>query len=141
MNKDHASTLWRPESEPIAAAIDHVRLSYCYLDEGDVDAYCSLFTEQVVLREPGTQPVSGRDELARAARMRRAGKFVRHLIFDVFGLGRRVAAVGRVNHLRPPADHHEPDIDFIDVFSVADNGLLSGRTTLLFTPVPNPGLA
>ena len=141
MNRDHSSTLWRPESEPIAAAIDHVRLSYCYLDEGDVDAYCSLFTEQAVLRQPGTQPVSGRAELARAARMRRAGKFVRHLVFEVFGSGRRIAAVGRVNHLRPSANDREPDMDFVDMFSVADNGLLSGRTTLLFTPVAYPGLA
>ena len=131
--------LWRPESEPIAAAIDHVRLSYCYLDDGDIDAYCSLFTEQVVLLQPGTSPVSGRAELERAARRRRPGEFVRHLVYDVFGSGRRVAAVGRLNHLRPPAGDHALDMDFIDVFTVADNGLLSGRTTFLFTPAIQPG--
>jgi ketosteroid isomerase-like protein len=133
--------LWRPESEPIAAAIDHVRLSYCYLDDGDIDAYCSLFTEQVVLRQPGTHPVSGRAELERAARLRRAGKFVRHLVFQVFESGSRITAVGRLNHLRPPAGDPDPDLDFIDVFSVADSGLLSGRTSFLFTPAAYPGLA
>jgi ketosteroid isomerase-like protein len=131
--------LWRPESEPIAAAIDHVRLSYCYLDDGDIDAYCSLFTEQVVLLQPGASPVSGRSELERVARRRRPGEFVRHLVYDVFGSGRRVAAVGRLNHLRPPAGDHHLDMDFIDVFTVADNGLLSGRTTFLFTPAIQPG--
>jgi ketosteroid isomerase-like protein len=131
--------LWRPESEPIAAAIDHVRLSYCYLDDGDIDAYCSLFTEQVVLLAPGADPVSGRAELERVARRRGPGELVRHLVYDVFGSGHRVAAVGRLNHLRPPAGDHHLDLDFIDIFTVADNGLLSGRTTFLFTPAIQPG--
>jgi hypothetical protein len=41
-----------------------------------------------------------------------------------------VAAVGRLAHLHPP----RIELDFIDVFTVADCGLLSGRTTFLFTP-------
>ena len=134
MINDHSSTLWRPESEPIAAAIDHVRLSYCYLDDGDLDAYCSLFTEQVVLRQPGSTPISGRAELERVARTRRCGKSVRHRVYEVFGSGRRVAAVGRLNHVHPSTGDGELDLDFIDVFTVADSGLLSGRTTFLFTP-------
>lgn len=129
MSYEQSPALWCPDSEPIAAAIDHVRLSYCYLDDGDLDAYCSLFTEHVVLRQPGTHPVSGRVELERAAR-RWSGKPVRHQLYEVFGAGRRVAAVGRLAHLHPP----DADFDFIDVFTVADCGLLSGRTTFLFTP-------
>src|SRR5690349_13209873 len=113
MSYEQCAALWRPESGPIGAAIDHVRLSYCYLDEGDLDAYCSLFTEQVVLRQPGLHPVSGRDELERAARKRRAGKHFRHHLYEVFGSGQRVAAVGRLAHLHPPA----ADVDFIDVFT------------------------
>lgn len=130
MSYEQCAALWRPESGPIAAAIDHVRLSYCYLDDGDLDAYCSLFTDEVVLRAPGLHPVSGRDELERVARKRRAGKHIRHQLFEVFGSDRRVAAVGRIAHLHAPA----ADVDFIDVFTVADCGLLSGRTTFLFTP-------
>jgi len=132
MINDHSPTLWRPESEPIAAAIDHVRLSYCYLNEGDLDAYCSLFTEHVVVRQPGAHPVRGRAELERVARKGPRGKRVRHLLYDVFGSGPRVAAVGRLRHLRPAA--HEADMDFLDMFTVADNGLLAGRTTFLFPP-------
>lgn len=134
MINNHAPTLWQPESEPIAAAIDHVRLSYCYLDDGDFDAYCSLFTDHVVLRQPGARPVSGRAELERQARKRPAGKRVRHHVYEVFGSGRRVAAIGRIKHLRPPAGDHDFDLDFVDTFTVADNGLLAGRTTFLFTP-------
>ena len=134
MMNDHSPTLRRPECEPIASAIDHVRLSYWYLDEEDLDAYCSLFTEQAVLLQPGAHPVSGRAAMERAARMRRCGRFVRHLVYEVFGSGHRVAAVGRLLHRRPPAGDHEVDLDFIDVFTVADNGLLASRMTFLFTP-------
>ena len=130
MSYEQTSALWCPESEPIAAAIDHVRLSYCYLDEGDLDAYCSLFTEHVVLLQPGARPVSGRAELERVARKHRAATPVRHQVYEVFGSGRRVAAVGRLAHQHPS----RVDVDFIDVFTVADCGLLSGRTTFLFTP-------
>lgn len=112
-----------------SVAMDHVRLSYCYLDDGDVDGYCSLFAEQAVLRQPGSTPVSGRNELERVERARQAKRPVRHSIHEVFGSGRRVAAIGRLCGPGPT-----PDVHFVDVFTVADNGLLSGRTTFLFTP-------
>jgi hypothetical protein len=93
--------------------MDHVRLSYCYLDDGDMDAYCSLFAEQ-------------------AAQTPRTTRRFRHLIHEVFGSGRRVAAIGR---RRPAgADDNDGDIPFVDVFTVADNGLLIDRTTFLFAP-------
>lgn len=118
------------DSHLTSVAMDHVRLSYCYLDEGDVDAYCSLFAEQAVLRQPGTTPVTGRHELERIERARQTP--VRHSIYQVFGSGRQVAAIGHRRHLASQADVH-----FIDVFTVADNGLLVDRTTYLFAPPGN----
>lgn len=115
-----------------SVAMDHVRLSYCYLDDGDVDGYCSLFAEQAVLRQPGTTPVTGRAELERVERARQANYSVRHSIYQVFTAGRRrVAAIGRRRQLRAP---YQADVHFVDVFTVADNGLLIDRTTFLFSP-------
>jgi ketosteroid isomerase-like protein len=111
--------------------MDHVRLSYCYLDDGDLDAYCSLFAEQAVLRQPGRRTVTGRHELERVERARQASRSVRHSIYEVFGSGRRVAAIGRLCHRRPAAG--QTDLNFVDVFTVADNGLLVDRTTFLFS--------
>lgn len=120
----------RPGYDLASVAIDHVRLSYQYLDEGDMDAYCSLFAEQAVLRRPGARPVTGRAELERIGSPG-AGR-VRHLLYEVFGSGRRVAAIGR--QCFSPAGEHDAGVDFVDVFTVADNGLLTGRTTFLFAP-------
>jgi ketosteroid isomerase-like protein len=114
------------DSHQTSVAMDPVRLSYCYLDEGDVDAYCSLFAEQAVHRQPGTTPVTGRTELERVERARQTP--VRHSIYQVFGAGRQVTAIG-LRHLSTHTDVH-----FIDIFTVADNGLLADRTTYLFTP-------
>jgi ketosteroid isomerase-like protein len=112
-------------------AMDHVRLSYCYLDDGDVEGYCSLFTEHAVLRQPGASPITGRDALERIERARQANYSVRHNIYQVFASGRRVAAIGRRRQLRAP---YQADVHFVDVFTVDDNGLLNDRTTFLFSP-------
>jgi ketosteroid isomerase-like protein len=113
--------------------MDHVRLSYYYLNDGDLDAYCSLFAEQAVVRQPGRRPVTGRQELERVERARRATRSVRHSIYEVFGSGRKVAALGLLTHRRH-AGPAESDLPFVDVFTVADNGLLVDRTTFLFSP-------
>lgn len=95
--------------------MDHVRLSYCYLDDGDMDAYRSLFAGAA---GPGEHT-------------RRTARPFRHLIHDVFGSGRRIAAIGR----RRPAGADDHDgVPFVDVFTVADDGLLIDRTTFLFAP-------
>lgn len=127
---------WRSSSDLISAAMDHVRLSYSYLDDGDIDAYCSLFATQAVARRPGARPVTGRAELERVEQARLASTPVRHVVYEVFGSGRRVAAVGRLRPRHATDSNHDTDVDFVDVFTVADNGLLAARTTFLFTPAP-----
>jgi len=110
-----------------SAAVDHVRLSYHYLDIGDIDGYGSLFGEQVVLRCSGEELRYGRDELERYERQRlRAGR-ARHTVFDVVASGRFVIAVGSVDRsgVRPPAA--AVSLDFIDVFKVSDDGLITAR--------------
>src|SRR5436190_16589107 len=121
MTNEHSSTSCPTTSCPPPAdlavvAMDHIRLSYCYLDEGDIDGYCSLFTEQAVIRQPGTPTVSGRLELERIERARRGTSRSRHFIHELIASGRRVAAIGR---LRTAA----AELHFVDVFTIADNGL------------------
>jgi ketosteroid isomerase-like protein len=132
MTNEHSPAPCRTDSYLTSVGMDHVRLSYCYLDDGDVDGYCSLFAEQAVLRQPGKQPVTGRTELERQERARQATRSVRHSITEVFGSGRKVAAIGRLRHHHRPAT--DQDTHFVDVFTVADNGLLENRTTFLFAP-------
>lgn len=138
MNDDLTPAPHRSDNYLTSVGMDHVRLSYCYLNDGDVDAYGSLFAEQAVLRQPGSRPVTGRHELERVERARQATRSVRHSILEVFGSGRRVAAIGTLSHRRPAPDHHDTELYFVDVFTVADNGLLDDRTTFLFAQVSHP---
>lgn len=131
---DDTRAPWRPTGDLISAAMDHVRLSYGYLDDGDIDAYCSLFITQAVARRPGARPVTGRDALERDEQARLSSRRVRHVVDEVFGSGRRVAALGRLRPRHAGDSGHDTDVDFVDVFTVADNGLLATRTTFLFSP-------
>jgi ketosteroid isomerase-like protein len=139
MNDEHKTLSWPSDCDPTSLAMDHVRLSYSYLDDGDVDGYCSLFDEQAVVRQPGCGDVTGRRELERVERTRQTGRSVRHQIYDVFGSGRRVAALGRLSHLPAATGNHATDVPFVDVFTVADNGLLIDRTTFLFATTARCG--
>jgi ketosteroid isomerase-like protein len=134
MNNEHSPVPPRSDNLLTSVGVDHVRLSYCYLNDGDLDAYCSLFAEQAVVRQPGRRPVTGRQELERVERARRATRSIRHSIYEVFGSGRKVAALGLLTHRRHTPGHTESDLPFVDVFTVADNGLLVDRTTFLFSP-------
>ncbi|HEV2777840.1 MAG TPA: nuclear transport factor 2 family protein [Actinophytocola sp.] len=116
MNDDHLTASWPSACDPTSVAMDHVRLSYCYLDDGDVDAYRSLFAEPAAGRAP------------------QADRSCRHLIYEVFGSGRRVAAIGRRLSQQPVAGERATDVHFVDVFTVADNGLLVDRMTFLSPP-------
>jgi len=125
----------QPEVPDIAsAAVDHVRLGYYYLDIGDIDGYGSLFDEQVVLRYPGVGPVRGRDEVERFEQRRRAAGPVRHTVTDIVSSGRLVVAFGRVDR-RPvdPTSDAVTSVDFVDVFTVSDDGLISKRRRYLDT--------
>lgn len=120
-------------------AIDHVRLSFHYLDIGDIDGYASLFEQQAVLRRPGCEPVRGRAELERFEVARWRAGTCAHELFDVFGSRRRVAAVGRL----VPRDASRADSDagtgFVDLFVVSDKALILERRSFLFTPSrPHP---
>jgi ketosteroid isomerase-like protein len=109
------------------AAVDHVLLSYLYLDEGNLDAYASLLDEDVQLRWPGRPTRSGRAAVL-AALAGSAGARGQHRLYQVIANGDCVAAIGRCTGpaaLRAGDGFH--DVDFVDIVTVSVDGLLLGQ--------------
>ena len=147
----------RPEGDVLASvATDHVRLSYHYLNVGDIDGYGSLFGEQAVLHGPDAELLCGRDELERFERVRQRAGRARHTVLELVASGRVVVAIGCVGQdglQDGPPDGPEPAAagtdaaagaaavsagapaetrDFVDVFVVSDDGLIAERRTFHF---------
>lgn len=115
-----------------AAAVDHVRLGYHYLDVGDIDGYLSLCDEHVELRLPGSVPVRGRDALERFEQRHRAATgAVRHTVFDIVGSGRMVVAIGQLGADRNADADPAAPVVFVDVFTVSDDALITQRRRFL----------
>lgn len=102
-----------------AVGVDHVRLSYEYLDCGDADGYESLLDPGFVRDEP----VRGHGAVRR---MRGRG---RHDVHDVFAADGRVAAIGR---FRGESAAEGAEVDFADVFTLSEHGLLVRQRCFYF---------
>jgi len=120
----------RPPGGGLASvATDHVRLSYHYLNVGDIDGYGSLFSEQAVLRGPQRELLCGRAELERFERCRQRTGRATHRVLDVVATGRVVVAIGCVEDGADRADGPQSS-DFVDVFVICDDGLIAERRTI-----------
>jgi SnoaL-like domain len=117
----------RPGSVVTAVGVEHVRLSYDYLDRGDADGYASLLDPGMVLDEPGREGVCGRGAVAGPHRLRGSGT---HDVQDVFAADGRVTAVGRFRGGRGGSDGGE--VDFADVFTLSEHGLLLRQRCFYF---------
>ncbi|HEY0454224.1 nuclear transport factor 2 family protein [Actinophytocola sp.] len=104
-----------------AVGVDHVRLGYQYLDRGDRDGYASLLDAAAVLDEPGHEQVRGRGAVAGLRRARGRGE---HDVREVFSADGQVAAVGRFVGREV--------LDFADIFTVSDSGLLVSQRCYYF---------
>ncbi|MCI4066963.1 nuclear transport factor 2 family protein [Micromonospora sp. R77] len=109
-----------------AAGVDHVRLSYHYLDTGDIDGYASLLDEHVQVRRPDLAQGRGRAEVLRI-HAQVAGPPARHQIFKVIADGDGVAVTGRYT-----GASSRSDLDFVDVFTLTDEGMLLGYRRFYF---------
>jgi ketosteroid isomerase-like protein len=110
-------------------ARDHVRLSYEYLDRDDVDGYVSLLAPDVELRRPGRAAVRGRDDAEQADLPRG-----RHRLRAVFSVGQQVAATGHFTGRLTGEGGPRCDVEFADIFTVTETGLLVAQSTYYFTP-------
>jgi hypothetical protein len=109
-----------PYAATIAAGVDHVRLSYHYLDTGDIDGYASLLDEHVRVQRPDIPPGDGRAEVVRT-HAQFAGPPARHQIFKVIADGGGIAVTGR--YVVPSGAEA---LDFVDVFTLTEYGMLLG---------------
>ncbi|HEY0697993.1 MAG TPA: nuclear transport factor 2 family protein [Micromonospora sp.] len=119
-----------PSARVIEAGLDHVRLSYLYLDQGDIDGYGSLLDADAVLYRPGGEPIRGRSQIERFQIGRGGRCRTEHLIHEVLASQERVVVTGRIV-TRTSADGHS-DVDFADIFTLSDSGLLLSQRTYYF---------
>ena len=98
--------------------MEHVRLGYDYLNDGDFDAYGSLLDPEAVLVRAGSPPVLGRAAIERFWRCRWPSV---HEMSEIIEDDPMISAVGRMI-VRPPSG--VVDLRFRDVFTLSDYGLL-----------------
>ncbi|SDM14630.1 nuclear transport factor 2 family protein [Nonomuraea jiangxiensis] len=129
MTFDEQSTPATRSAYLAAAAIDHARLSYAYLNDGNLDAYASLFEHDAVWYRPDTT-VRGREELVRFQE-KRAGRFsVTEVISE--GSGEHVVVLGRTTE---PA--FGAQVGVAEVFTVSGRGLFTSLRTFYFVLPPS----
>lgn len=121
-NDDSGCT--RPAASVTAAAVDHVRLLYHYLDVGDLDAYASLLDEHAQVYHPDAPPGHGRAEvLERQAEL--AVSTAGHHIYKIIAADDAVAVMGRYTpSSRSAPDREDEQVEFADFFTLTDKGLL-----------------
>jgi ketosteroid isomerase-like protein len=114
-----------PSSATTAFAVAHVRLSYEYLDAGDLDGYASLLHEHVQVKRPDAPDAHGRPEVLRLMAPL-SGPPGKHHLYKVIADGDCVAALGRFSLRTPSCPQDTVDVDFADFVIVSDEALLLG---------------
>jgi len=127
-----------------AAGLDHVRLSYLYRDDGDLDGFGSLLHDDIQVTRPDTPQGRGRAEVLRLHHAI-ADPAVGHHIYKVVADGDCIAVMGRLTGARRvPHDSGEgegvggtaraavPGIEFADFFTLSDEGMLLGYRRFYF---------
>jgi hypothetical protein len=120
-----------PTAAVTSAGVDHVRLSYHYLDTGDLDGYGSLLDEQAQVCRPDAPQGEGTAQIVRV-HAGIAGPPARHELHRIIAAGDSVVVVGR--YLRPPLD-----VEFADFFTLTDLGLLLGYQRFYFAAPADGG--
>ncbi|MET7400226.1 nuclear transport factor 2 family protein [Dactylosporangium sp. NPDC005572] len=124
-----------PREAPVTSiGVDHVRLSYDYLDAGNMDAYGSLLDDDVQVRRPDGAQSRGRVQVQRL-HAEVTGPPGRHLLDQIIAEGDSIVVTGRF--VRPPTPPKDRlDVEFVDVFTLSDYGLLLGYRRYYFV-APN----
>lgn len=122
MFSDEAGLL-RPSASVTAAGIDHVRLSYHYLDSGDIDGYGSLLDDDTQLRWPEA-PVGRGQAQVLGLQKSLAGPPSMHEIRKVIAFGDTVVAIRRYTPPAPGSRGKAATVEFADFFTLNDKGML-----------------
>lgn len=118
----------RPPASATEAGLDHIRLSYLYRDDGDLDGFGSLLHEDVQVIRPDAPQRRGRAAVLRLHH-ELADPAVRHHIDRIIADGDCVAAMGR---LTGAADCDARGVEFADFFTLSDEGMLLGYRRFYF---------
>ena len=123
----------RASAAVAAIGLDHTRLSYAYLNCGDIDAYASLFHDDVVVRRPDATTIHGRDALEHMQTCGNDRPPGRYVVHHVFASDRRVAATGCYEIAATGES-----VEFADIFTIAETGLILAQCTYFFVPPTAP---
>ena len=115
--KSEATTVDWPQSAPV----EHVYLSYAYLNARDYDAFASLLEDDVTVSVPGEVIAKGRAAVISTERGRR----VSYSLEDLWAGQGRIVATGVFYQ---QADSVQ-GVDFADIFTVSSRGLIASRKT------------
>jgi ketosteroid isomerase-like protein len=119
----------RPPASATEAGLDHVRLSYLYRDDGDLDGFGSLLHEDVLVTRPDAPQRRGRAEVLRLHH-EIADPAVRHHIYKIIADGDCVAVLGRLSAERGTGAG--AGVDFADFFTLSHEGMLLGYRRFYF---------
>ena len=122
----------------VAVAVDHVRLSYEYLDARNVDALGSLYAEDMVRLLPGREPVVGRQQLEKFLLRQFRLHESRHRVDEVIATGGRASVRGQVTGRLYGGEQF--DVTFVDLFGFGGDGLLTAQQTLYFVDILPDGV-
>lgn len=100
----------------ISFAVEHIRLTYHYLNNQDFDGYSSFLSKDVRITHPGQKPVSGTNTAEEVQRFFMA-KNRSHILHEIFADGSTVIALGTL-------DAGTSETDFADVFTVDEHGMI-----------------
>ena len=114
----------RPSAAAGPPGIDHVRLSYHYLDIGDLDGYGSLFTADAVLHFPGMAPIRGRSAIESFRLAHPPGGYTVQSVTVTHG---EVVVHGVIAAIGPNGG--STNTAFVDSFTLSDYGLITVQKT------------
>ncbi|MFJ6632441.1 nuclear transport factor 2 family protein [Streptomyces sp. NPDC091376] len=109
------------EPWPKRVSVEHVYLSYAYLNARDYDAFASLLDEDVTLRGPDGTAAFGRAAVTAAEESRR----FTYVIEDLWGSAERMVVTG----IRRCPEDTCPAVDFAAIFNLSKCGLISSCRT------------
>jgi ketosteroid isomerase-like protein len=116
-----------------ACGVEHVRLSYAYLECDDIDGYSSLLDDDVILDRPGTPLGRGRAEVVRML-LDRVIPRAWHALDQIIADGDRVAVIGRLSQDSGITTGAVKRAAFVDVFTLSETGMLRGCRRYYFSP-------
>lgn len=116
-----------------ADPVSRVRQVYERVDSGDLQGLSALFSDDVVYRRPGYEPMVGRAELDRFYQQERIIDEGVHTPDAIVENGGEVAVHGRfAGRLK---DGRQVELRFADFFTTGADGRFSRRDTFFFAPL------